>query len=272
MTSTALPAFRLGETRVARFFRDSRAGSPALALHAGLMLAAFVVAFALMQIDDRTLNGANIWHKPAKFFFSLAVQFITVAWAISLLPPTLRTGRAIALPVSAMIWAGWGEMAYIVFRAARGEASHFNTGTLLGQVAYGLMGFGALVLVLTAGWIGLVLWRNRAADIWREAAGLGLMLSTVLTIPMAFYLSSHVGGHWVGGEMSDANGLRLFLWSTTGGDLRIPHFAALHAMQVVPFAALSGSRGVVGLAALAVALLSLALFGQAALGIPLFRL
>jgi hypothetical protein len=72
--------------------------------------------------------------------------------------------------------------------------------------------------------------------------------------------------------MSDASGLPVFRWSTTGGDLRIPHFAALHAMQVVPFAALSGRRGVVVIASLAITLLTLALFAQAALGIPLFRL
>jgi hypothetical protein len=171
-----------------------------------------------------------------------------------------------------MVIAGWGEMAYIVFRAARAEASHFNLTTIFTKVAYGLMGLGALVLVLTAAWIGYVIWRNRDGLLWREAAGLGLMLSTVLTLPVAFYLSSNAGGHWVGGEASDATGLRVFLWSTTGGDLRIPHFVALHAMQGVPFAALSGSRGVVLVTALAFVLLTGALFAQAALGIPLFRL
>jgi hypothetical protein len=260
------------DTRLARFFRDSLQGSPALALHAGLLFVGFLIVLALTQIDDRTIYGANVWHKPAKFFFSIGLQFLTVAWAISLLPTEVRTLRKVTIPSKMMIAAGWGEIVYIVFRAARAEASHFNYETIWAELAYALMGVGAIVLVFTSCWIGLVLWRHRAGSLWREAAGLGLILSTALTTPVAFYLSSHTVGHWVGGELSDANGLRLFLWSTTGGDLRVPHFVALHAMQAVPFAALSGSRGVVNGVALAFVVATVALFLQALLGIPLFRL
>ncbi len=41
-------------------------------------------------------------------------------------------------------------------------------------------------------------------------------------------------GHWVGGPRSDATGLPLFGWSTTGGDLRVPHFFAVHLLQALP--------------------------------------
>lgn len=275
MTAAAIPAARAhagNDTRLVRFFRDAGHGSRQLSIHAVLMFAGFIVMLVLTQVDSRTFLGADVWHKPAKFFFSLAVQFITVAWAISLLPEALRRARTVTLPSLLMIVAGWGEVAYITFRAARAEASHYNSDTIFAQIAYGVMGLGAVTLVLAAGWIGYVIWRNREGLLWREGAGLGLMLSTALTLPVAFYLSSNAGGHWVGGEASDANGLRLFLWSTTGGDLRIPHFVALHAMQGVPFAALSGSRGVVLVTVLAFVLLTGALFAQAALGIPLFRL
>ena len=41
-------------------------------------------------------------------------------------------------------------------------------------------------------------------------------------------------GHWVGGLRSDEHGLPLVGWSTTGGDLRVPHFFATHLMQALP--------------------------------------
>jgi hypothetical protein len=75
----------------------------------------------------------------------------------------------------------------------------------------------------------------------------------------------------VGGDLTDATGLPFFHWSTTGGDLRVSHFIALHASQVVPFAAMSGKRGIIYGAALLVTLLTVATFMQAMMGIPLLE-
>lgn len=272
--ATSHPATRpgFGNTRLSRFLADSFEGSRFLSLNAVLMLAGFALAMVLMTIDSRTLIGANVWHKPAKFFFSLSMQMATVAWALSLVPESVRRQRSVQWASVAMATASWLELAYIVYRASRGEASHFNITSVFAQVAYTLMGIGAFVITASAGWVGVVIWRNREGKLWREAAAIGLVLGAALGTFAGFYLGSRETGHWVGGEMTDLNGLRLFLWSTTGGDLRIAHFVGLHAMQLVPFAALSGRRSVVWAMAAAVTLATAAVFLQALMGIPLFRL
>ncbi len=255
-------------TRGAMFLRDARTGSAMLWWTVLLMLGGFAICSALPFVDGRLLIGVSVWEKPAKFFLSLAIQFITVSWALSLIQ---ARSRGIRIVIGTMVAAAVLELIVITGRAARGEASHFNVGTTFDAALYTAMGVGALTLTLTAATIGIAVWRQRRGNIWAEAAGLGLALGAILATATAGYLSS-LGSNWIGGDMNDATGLPFFHWSTSGGDLRVSHFIGLHAAQVVPLAALSGQRLVIYSAATGVALATVATFVQALAGIPLFAL
>ncbi len=61
-------------------------------------------------------------------------------------------------------------------------------------------------------------------------------LTLPLTLITAGTLSS-MNGHWIGGTPSDAAGLPLMGWSRDGGDLRVAHFFATHALDFIPLAA-----------------------------------
>jgi hypothetical protein len=222
--------------------------SKILAVCVAVFAAGFLLCSALPLLDNRLLLGVSVWEKPAKFFLSLGVHFATVAWAISLLTVDVRQSRAVRGAVRLMTGAAVMELVVIVARAARGEASHFNVGTPFDAAVYAIMGVGSLVLTFTAGYLGYRIWRNRQGDVWRLAGGFGLMLGVVLATLTAGYMSS-----------------------LTGGDLRVAHFVGLHAMQVLPLAALSGKPRVVYGAAVAVTVLTMLTFVQAVMGVPLVR-
>jgi hypothetical protein len=96
-----------------------------------------------------------------------------------------------------------------------------------------------------------------------------------LTLIVAGYMSSGTG-HWVGGDMSDAQGAPLMGWARDGGDLRVAHFFATHAMHFVPAFGLAAAAFLPGrsarnavwlFAALYAGLVALA-FAQALAGMP----
>jgi hypothetical protein len=249
----------------------------------GLLLAAAMVPTVWLALHDpRTLIGVSVWDKPLKFELSTAIFLLTSAWVFTRLPAGWsRTGQG-----RYIVWAGVAaalfEVGYIVFRAARGEASHFNFTSTTTIVMYILMGVGALALTSTALVQGLAVLRtpNTIGDnpVFRAALGWGLVLTFALGASLGGYMSAQ-SGHWVGGVHSDATGLPLFGWSTTGGDLRPPHFLGIHASQIVPVAALViirlfGKRAglMTGLFVAGYIALTLAVFVEALMGLPLIAL
>jgi hypothetical protein len=209
--------------------------------------------------------------KPAKFAASFAVWLWTLAWAWGVLAPGLRDGWAARSVLWATLAAGWFEVLWIAFRAALGQPSHFATDAL-GGAMYGLMGLAALLLVAMAALLGLmVLLRPDPAQpqAWRAAVGAGLVVGGVLGGFTGASISGNATPH-VGGTPGDAAAFPPFFWSRDGGDLRVAHFVAIHAMQALPLLALAGAGvAMVWLGAAGWTALSLGAWLLARGGVPL---
>lgn len=233
-------------------------------------------------VDLRMVDGAPVWMKPLKFSLSFVMLFGTIALVETRISLMLRDGWAWRIIGWIMAAAFVTEMAYMMYQAGRGEASHFNLSTPFHATMYSVvMGGGAFALVSCTGLIGWLVKRDteaRVSPALREAIWLGFGLSFVLTLGVASYMSNGTS-HFVGLHPEGAPVLPLLGWSGVTGDLRPAHFLSLHAMQALPLLALLLIRlerardvGVIRSAALLYTLVTLAVFGQALLKMPLVPL
>ena len=234
-----------------------------LALYGVVLLALLLPMAVAWGLDDRMLRDANVWVKPMKFAFSIAVLAFTTAWFIGHLPAARRSSRAVDWIVWLLIGAGSFELAYIALQAALGQPSHYNASDALHIRMYALMGIGALVLTTTQPMRAWQLYRHpdpsRPAA-YRQAVLIGLVLTFVF-------------GAGIGGLLSNLQppsggaSVPLLGWALGGGDLRPAHFVGIHAEQVLPLigfgaAAAFGAqraKAVVWVSTLAYALLFVAL-------------
>lgn len=219
---------------------DARCDPRRLALRLAALCAALALPTLIAAgLDPRTLDGVGVWVKPLKFQLAFALHWLTLAWLAPLLAPPARPALAGWLRVAGV--ATLVELAVITLQAARGRASHFNAATPLDAVLYYGVMAGAVLLIMAAtlamAWL---LWRHPAdpqrGAPWLGAVlglGLGATLTLLVTAPLAAGLIDGPGP-WVGGVKSNAAGLPVLHWSTTGGDLRVPHFVATHLMQALP--------------------------------------
>lgn len=248
---------------------------------AALMVGLGLIALTWAGFETRLFESVPVWVKPLKFALSLALYYASLALVISRLSPAVQQGWPLRLAAALAIVPGLLEAIYIFLMAGRAQASHFNDSAPIFAALYALMGMGAFMLMVAVGLIGFLVWRDPAA---RFPAGLrlgiaaGFGVSTLLTLVIGFTLGGN-GGHFIGVHLPRSAQLPLLGWSGSVGDLRVPHFFGLHAMQVGPAlgwmadrrAAGSAVRWVLGGLAL-YGLATLALFAQALAGLPLMAL
>jgi len=222
--------------------RPDRWHRPLLALTAGMLVVA--VACAVLAIaDPREVLGQNAWFKPLKFSLSIAIYALTLAWLIG---QVRRWRRAAEIGGTIVVIALVAEMVIIIGAAAAGTTSHFNVTTPLNTTLWSVMAGSIVVVWLVTLLIGIALAFSPTADATRNVAiragvalGLvGMAVAFFMTGPTAAQLSDFqgiAGAHAVG-VPDGGPGLPFVGWSTEGGDLRVPHFVGMHALQLLPLA------------------------------------
>jgi hypothetical protein len=220
-----------------------------------LMLAGLAATLVGLALDPRVISGAPAWLKPAKFTASTAIYMFTLAWIFSYLPDWPRLRRRVGALTAAILLI---EVALIGLQAWRGTTSHFNVATTFDGVVFTVMGLGILVQTVSIVAVAVALWRQRFADDalgWALRLGialtiLGALIGGLMTRPTAAQLADARAGHRMTvagahtvGAPDGGPGLPGTGWSTAHGDLRVPHFVGLHAMQLLPLiAVLLGGR------------------------------
>ena len=224
--------------------------SPELIATAALMQIVLAVALVGLAVDPRIITGAPAWLKPAKFAVSITIYTITLAWIFTLLPEWVRTRRVVGwLTAVTMVI----EIAIIGGQAWRGTTSHFNVGTVADAVLFTIMGTAIFIQTFATIAVAVALWRHRFEDVavgWALRFGMiitigGALTGGFMTRPTSAQLEAAragermtiAGAHTVGAP-DGGPGLTGTGWSTEHGDLRVPHFVGLHALQVLSLVAL----------------------------------
>jgi hypothetical protein len=210
---------------------------------AGLMV--FLALFALVArfINPVDVTGLNQWDKPLKFSLSFIIYCVTWSWLIG----QLQRGRQVAsiagtlMGIMAIV-----EMVIITGAAAVGTTSHFNVSTPFSTNLWVVMSIAITILWLSNLVVAVALFFSKLGDTARTIAIragvvlslVGLALGFLMTGPTAEQLDNFqgiAGAHTVG--LADGGpGLPILGWSTVSGDLRIPHFIGMHALQAIPLA------------------------------------
>ena len=206
-----------------------------------------VIAAAGLAVDDRVLVGAPIWAKPCKFAFSFGLYAVTWAWMHSMQRRHRRFGWHLGTVAAVACTL---EVGVVLLQTVRGHRSHFNVATPFDTAMWTIMGSSIVVLwvVNLAG--TLLLMVERHVD---RPAMLALRLGSLITIAgmtIAFLMTwgtaeqranppmEIIGAHSVG-VPDGGPGMAVTGWSTTGGDLRVPHFVGIHGLQLVPLFAVA---------------------------------
>jgi hypothetical protein len=213
------------------FFRELDANDPVLS-RLGWALVLAVPVFAALALFAPAAGGVSPWIKPIKF----SLSFSTFASTISVLLMALQipgwqlklARRVIAASVALEILS-LGAQAW---RSSFPRAGHPLLDSLLAQTT------NSMVMVNTAivcAMLGLFFANRVRTDVVDRPMVAAIRYSLVI-----FLAGNAIGGYMLArgshtvGTADGGPGLPFVNWSVIGGDLRIAHFIALHAIQIVP--------------------------------------
>lgn len=210
-----------------------------------LALVGALVTAVLMRMDARILAGEPLWLKPTKFFLSSAIAAGTLEWIIR------RSGlgsRRLNACRSVIAGGFLLEMIIICTQAARGVRSHFNLSTPLDAVLFGIMGTVIIGVVIAFGIAGFT--ATGTASRWSRAERTAVRWGIVVFMAAAVMGNRMVrptpeqqrqgdsegrsgmrGSHFVGSIEGATRTWPVTGWSRESGDLRVPHFVGMHALQ-----------------------------------------
>lgn len=230
-----------------------RASAPLTVTGFSMLIVVALTALGL-AIDPRIVTGAPVWLKPAKFAISISIYAFTLAWIFSFLHSWPKTRRVVGRITAFVMFL---EMAIIALQAYRGTTSHFNASTPLDMALGMTMGLAIVTQTLSTIAVAVALWRQRFADValgWALRLGMtmtivGAFTGGLMTAPTEPQLAAAragrgmaiAGAHTVGAP-DGGPGLPGTGWSVEHGDLRVPHFLGLHALQAMPIVAIVLAR------------------------------
>ena len=197
------------------------------------------VALVARRVDQRRLDGENVWNKPAKFGISLALHFATFALVAGFL------GDGVILLTVAWLSVGAAviEVSYIAAQAGRQRRSHFNTDTRLEAAIYAVLGIGALLVLSPAVVVGLAAALSPPSA-WPPALRLAVPVAFIVGAGLTLLITLRMGSRnsrYAGPPPATPRTMWLTGWTVNAADLRPAHFLGTHIMQGVPAIALAGS-------------------------------
>jgi hypothetical protein len=266
---------------VRSFFSELDATDPVLSRLGWALLLVVPVFAALAMSVPAGAGTVNPWIKPIKF----SMSFSTFASTISVLLLALRipkwqltvVRRAIAASVALEILS----LASQAWRSAYHLSGHSLIDSSLAQMTNSMVMVNTVIVC----WMLALFCVNRV-----HTAKIDWPMVSAIRYSIVIFLAGNaIGGYMLArgshtvGIVDGGPGLPFVNWSVIGGDLRIAHFIAIHAIQIVPlFAYLLSQmspilpvryrRIAAGALALAVSIAVGATFVQAALGHPLLSL
>ena len=210
------------------YWRDA-AGYQRLAyVVAALLFTSGVFHFIVLLVSGDSWSGDVSFRKPTTFGLSFGVTLATTAWFLTFFAKNRVLGwiamNLLTVTISYEVFA-------VTLQRWRGVPSHFNNATPFDTVIFALM--GTVVALIGVAIVGLTVWSffpMRATPGLAWAIRLGMLLLLV-----AQYFGTQI----------IANGTTLLAEGSPGpfnifgeaGVMKLPHFFAMHAVQVLPILA-----------------------------------
>ncbi len=203
------------------------------------LLAIILSALAALLFDYQLIDGISIWSKPLKFSISFALYGGSFLYAsgffqtLSKRKARLFNSVMLTAPIAGSVDLILIFAQALLYKIGAPEACIFfcNGAQRLAILPLAFADFALLYFIVT---------EKQQSTIFRSALSWGAVLAACGFIPGFLLLLPYECQNALAVSLIDPGeivSMPLLGWNLNSGDLRIPHFIGLHALQILPLAA-----------------------------------
>lgn len=212
------------------FLIELQRRNPLLYLMGWLLIFAFFIGLFFSIADNRMIDGFSVWNTPLKYMLSSAITLWTFGWILEY----LRSKSTIRIFSRLMAFSVCAEIILLLFRSLRKQESYFPSEYNKDHSLYYLMLLMAAIYAVTFIFITIAFFRQKKMPISQHYAwGIRMSMICFLFLILSGAIMLLKMSHNFGGTDTES-GIILLNFSTHIGDMRVPHFMAIHSLQIIP--------------------------------------
>lgn len=182
----------------------------------------FCIGFSLF--DDTQVLGKNAWLNPIKYYFSIGIFIMSMAWYLYFLNNVIQRN----ILIWGFLLTTFIQTSIVLLQSIRGVSSFYNLNTPFDKMVFGIQTISQIIFILLMVVTTYSFYfqkKNSKSQHFTWGIRMGMVI---------FLIGLLIGIYMIKVNVNNESILGINILYKKHGNLKIPFFLGIHGLQIIP--------------------------------------